>query len=215
MAHIERRGPARWRARYRGPDGRERSRTFDRRSDAERWLATNEIAKARGEWIDPTLGRCTFAEWAEQWQTTLVDLRPATRDRDLRILRVHLVPHFGAMPLAKITRGTVVGFVSGMLGGGDHAPATVRKIGQVLNKVLKAAVDASLIAKSPCDGVRLPAEGRREIAFLTPDQVNELASAVGPEWEVLVLTAAYTGLRWGELAGLRTDDSTSGGERSP
>jgi integrase len=164
-----------------------------------------EVSKARGEWVDPALGRCTFAEWVVPWTQTLVDLRPATRDRDLRIVRVHLVPHFGAMALSKIARTTVTGFIGGMLAGGDHAPATVRKIGQVLSKVMRGAVDAGLIAKSPCDGIRLPAEGRREMAFLTPQQVGELARAVGPDWEALILTAAYTGLRWGELAGLRSE----------
>ena len=50
MAHVEKRGPGRWRARYRGPDGRERSQTFDRKVDVERWLAQVEIDKARGHW---------------------------------------------------------------------------------------------------------------------------------------------------------------------
>lgn len=48
--------------RYRGPDGRERSQTFDRRVDAERWLAGVTVSTAKGEWIDPALGRVTFAE---------------------------------------------------------------------------------------------------------------------------------------------------------
>lgn len=205
MAHVEKRGPSRWRARYRGPDGRERSRTFPRRADAERWLAANEVSRAKGEWVDPVLGRCTFAEWVVPWTQTLVDLRPSTRDRDLRIVRVHLVPHFGVMALSKITRTTITEFIGGMLANGDHAPATVRKVGQVLSKVMRGAVDAGLIAKSPCDGIRLPAEGRREMSFLTPQQVSGLAEAVGPDWEALVLTAAYIGLRWGELAGLRTE----------
>lgn len=205
MAHIQKRGPSRWRARYRGPDGIERSKTFDRRADADRWLAATEVSKARGEWIDPRSGRCTFAEWAQQWQETLVDLRPATRDRDLRILRGHLLPHFGPMPLVKINVTTVSGFVSRLLADGQLAPATVRKIGQVLSKVMRDAVAAGLIAKSPCDGVRLPAEARREMAFLTPSQVTALAAAVGADWEDLVLTAAYTGLRWAELVGLRVD----------
>jgi len=50
MAHVEKRAPGRWRARYRGPDGRERSKTFDRRVDAERWLASVETEKAKGTW---------------------------------------------------------------------------------------------------------------------------------------------------------------------
>lgn len=42
------------------------------------------------------------------------------------------------------------------------------------------------------------------MAFLTPQQVSELARAVSPDWDALILTAAYTGLRGGELAGLRS-----------
>lgn len=203
MAHVQKRGASRWRARYRGPDGRERSRTFDRRSDAERWVSVMEVSKERGEWVDPALGRCTFATWAEEWAATVVDLRPSTRDRDLRAVRVHLVPCFGEVPLAKITNPMVKRFIADMLAAGDHAPSTVRKVGQVLAKVMRSAVDAGLIVRSPCDGVRLPAEGQREMRFLTAEQVTLLATAVGPEWETLVYTAAYAGLRWGELAGLR------------
>lgn len=205
MAHIQKRGAGRWRARYRGPDGVERSRTFERKADAERWLAATEVAKAEGSWVDPRAGRCAFADWAQQWQSGLVDLRPATRDRDLRILHVHLVPHFGSMALIKINATAVSRFIGGLLEDGRLAPATVRKIGQVLAKVMRDAVGAGLIARSPCDNIRLPAEGRREMAFLTPAQVMELARAVGSDWEDLVLAAAFTGLRWGELVGLRVD----------
>ena len=42
---------------YRGPDGKERSRLFDRRIDAERWLIGQEGRKLKGEWIDPQAGR--------------------------------------------------------------------------------------------------------------------------------------------------------------
>ena len=65
MAHVKKRGPGRWRARYRGPDGRERSQTFDRKVDAERWHAQVETDKARGRWVDPAAGRITFESWFE------------------------------------------------------------------------------------------------------------------------------------------------------
>ena len=60
MPHVEKRGPGRWRARYRGPDGRERSRTFERKADAERFLAEMQVAKNRGAWVDPRAGRIPF-----------------------------------------------------------------------------------------------------------------------------------------------------------
>lgn len=53
MAYIEKRGPKRWRARYRGPDRKEYSQTFTRRTDAEDWLSDIESAKRKGLWVDP------------------------------------------------------------------------------------------------------------------------------------------------------------------
>lgn len=163
MAHVEKRGPGRWRARYRAPDGNERSRTFSRRVDAERWLAEMEVAKGRGDWIDPRLGRTTFAEWTEEWQRTIVDLRDSTLSRDLGMVRNHLLPHFGRTPLAAITTTDVRSFVAKLQASGQHSPATVRKIGQVLNKIMASAVEGGLIGRSPCTGVRLPVEERRDM----------------------------------------------------
>ena len=54
---------AAWVARYRVPDGKERSRSFERRSDAERWITGQEASKLTGAWVDPTLGRMTFGDW--------------------------------------------------------------------------------------------------------------------------------------------------------
>jgi hypothetical protein len=57
VGSVRKRPDGRYRARYRGPDGRERARHFALKRDAERWVATNETAKAKGDWIDPDRGR--------------------------------------------------------------------------------------------------------------------------------------------------------------
>lgn len=203
MAHVEKRGQGRWRARYRGPDGRERSKTFDRRVDAERWLAGVEVSKARGEWVDPALGRITFGEWCDRWATTIVDLRESTLARDLGLVRNHLVPAFGPMPLAKVTNVDVSAWIATQLAAGRLSPASVRKAAQVLSRAMAGAVHAGLIARSPCDGLRLPAEGTREMRFLSPAGVLDLVETIDQHYRVLVLAAAYGGFRWGELAGMK------------
>jgi len=93
---------ATWIARYRAPGGQERSRTFERKIDAERFLNDQEHRKARGEWIDPTLGRVRFDEYAESWLSMTTHLRPGTRANIDGRLRNHLLPHFGDMPMAAI-----------------------------------------------------------------------------------------------------------------
>ena len=102
MAHVEKRGPQRYRARYRAPDGRERSKTFVRRIDAERWLTTQESSKLSGAWVDPSLGRTTLCEWSEKWEASTANLRPTTRELNLDILRNYLLPRFGGFRLAEI-----------------------------------------------------------------------------------------------------------------
>ena len=65
--------------RYYGPDGRQRSKTFERKTDAERFLAAQQVSQAQGEWIDPNLGKLTVAEWSQKWFPTTAALKPKTR----------------------------------------------------------------------------------------------------------------------------------------
>src|SRR5437667_12884342 len=102
MAHIERRGAGRWRARYRAPDGTERSKTFARKVDAERFVASVEVEKLRGLWADPRLGRVTFTDWSERWMKAVVNLRPKTVAAYQSLLRNVILPVFGPLPLSSI-----------------------------------------------------------------------------------------------------------------
>jgi hypothetical protein len=69
MGHIQKRAERKYRARWLDPDGRERSKTFTRRSDAERHLAAVEGAKLAGAYIDLTR-RTPVAQYARQWAAT-------------------------------------------------------------------------------------------------------------------------------------------------
>ena len=64
---IEKRPDGRWRARYRGPDRRERAKHFDRKTDARRWLDDVSAALNNGSWTDPSRARVTMADWGAQW----------------------------------------------------------------------------------------------------------------------------------------------------
>lgn len=71
---------------------------------------------------------------------------------------------------------------------------------------MSAAVEARLIAESPCRGINLPRVARREQRFLSAAEVERLANTIHPAFRALVYSAAYLGCRWGELAGLKREN---------
>jgi hypothetical protein len=84
MASIQRRqrdGRTGYRVRYRTPSGVERSRTFARRADAERFRASVETAKNAGTYIDPARARLTVGEWGEKWLAGQAHLKPSSYAR--------------------------------------------------------------------------------------------------------------------------------------
>jgi integrase len=191
-----------WRARYRTPDNKSRSKTFDRKVDAERFLTSVEHSKLSGAYVDPSAGRKTFGEWWAACEAATVALRPSTRARDESYGRQYLLPHFGATPLGRIDHLNVKTWIAKLSASG-LAPATVVKAAQLLSRTLRSAVDAGLIPANPADRVSLPKIEREEMRFLTPAQVAALADEIDPRYRAFVLLGAYAGLRVGELGALR------------
>lgn len=202
MAHVKKLPTGRWQARYRGPDGRERARNFDRKVDAERWLTQTEAAKLRGEWVDPRLASQTFGSWAEEWLTTTVGLKPKTRAGYESLLRIHVLPGLGARSLGSLRQVDVKAWVARLEAGG-LSPSRVRQAYRVVSAVMGAAVESGYVARTPCVGVKLPRLPQRDTAFLDAGQVDALAEAVPPAHRTLVYLLAYGGLRWGEAVALR------------
>ena len=202
---IDRRDNGRYRARYEGLDRRWRSRTFDRKFDAQRWL-NNELAKLdRGEWVDPRAGRTTFDRIAERWMASRTALRPGTRVRDRSYLDSLILPHLGQIAVGSIQPSDLEAWVSALVAAGK-APATVQKAWQITSSVLRLAVRDRLIALSPARDITLPKLERKEPTALTVDEVMRLADSIDNRYRALVLTGAFAGLRIGELAGLQVGD---------
>lgn len=214
MAHIEKRqhklksGDGRvrtsvtYRARYIGDDGRERSRSFDRKIDAERFLAEQAHRLNSGTWVDPSEGRRTLREVAERWQASQPH-RPSTKAQVASHLERHILPVFGDRPLAAIRKSDVQAWVKGR--AEVLEPATVETMFRHLSSVFRSAVEDRLIGVSPCAGVKLPRRARELVVPLSVAEVTRLADAIDPRYRGLVLLAAGTGLRQGEAFGLTLD----------
>jgi integrase len=117
------------------------------------------------------------------------------------VLHKHFHPALGPKPLSAITPLDVRRVVDAM--AENLAPSTVRTNYAVLKAVLNAAVEADLLVRSPCRGVRLPGGRKRERAALNPHDLERLAAGMRTEYRPIVYVAGVLGLRWSEIAGLR------------
>lgn len=194
----------RWRARYRGPDRKERTRDFDRKTDAERWLREQTAKVDRGEWTDPALGRITVGEYADEWLNGKVKIKPSTRRSYETLLRHQVLPMWQRTPLSGVRHEDVGAWVQRLHGSGLSA-SKVRQAHVVLSQVLDLAVRSRRIPANPARGVELPSlpsKAERPFRALDEGQVWALAEEAG--WGRLsVLVLAWCGLRFGELAGMR------------
>jgi integrase len=201
---VRRLPSGRWQVRYRTSDGRQHTapETFATKTEATRHLAQVETDLGRGQWSDPRLGRTTFPAWAARWETTTVNLRANTRAAYRNLLRRYLLPTFGPMPLADLDAMAVRAWLAKL--ERDRVGASTRaKAYRLLSRILGTAVESGYLARSPCSIRGAAAEPAPEMRFSTVAEVVALADAIPRRFRALVLVAAYTGLRWGELAGLR------------
>ena len=193
-----------WQARWRDPIGKQRNKNFERKVDAERHLTTMESRKLVGDYVDPQLGRIRFSEWCQQVEGTHIRGRPSTRERDKWLLRGLVRPTFDDIPIGSVRPVTIQQWLAELTDRG-YAPSTIRMAYQVLARIFNAAVESGLLTRTPCRGARLPKRERTEMRFLAPDEITQLADAIHPRYRALVLTAAYSGARIGELAALDLD----------
>ena len=203
MAHIQKRGPSRYKARYRSPDGREHAKTFDRKGDAERWLAAIEVEKSRGNWVDPALAKQTFRAFASDWMAAQAHLAPTTRQKVRGHIDNHLIPAFGSMRLASIQPQHVRKWVTEISNTG-RSPTTIGNVASTLGRIMNTAVRDGVLGRSPCAGVELPRAGAaQEMRVIAPAEIVALAETIHPRYRAVIYLAAYGGLRWGEVAALR------------
>lgn len=198
--------------RYRGPDGKERTKSFRRLTDAKAHKAAMETDKRRGLWLDPRKAETPFDRWITQWHEGRNKLRGPARRRDDSLIRHHIIGRdkhpwgFGSTPVGRISPLDVREWVNQLVAAG-YSPRTIAACYRVFGGAMRAAVAAKMIPESPAgrevrDVVDLPKIERKRERFLTHDELERLASEITHHYRPLVLAAAWTGCRWQELAGL-------------
>lgn len=192
----------RYRCRWRDPSGKERSKNFARKIDADNHETSIKDSKLRGAYVDPRAGRALVAEQAERWYATKAALRHTTRRDYRKLLDQQVLPRFANMALADVTTFAVRQWLAELVAAGLSAKRA-NKAHAILSQVLGSAVEEGRLARNVAVGVRKHKVQRIEMSFLTAAQVEELAAAIRGPYGTLMRFMAYSGLRPAEITALR------------
>jgi integrase len=207
--HIRKRlradGSAAWQVRIRD-GGPEQLKTFDRKRDAERFIADRRAARLRGDLIHPDVLGVTVAELAKDWEATWPGrLQPTSQLRYRQLLRLYVLPGLGSERAATLSHGAVARFLMGL--SPTLAPSTIRKVHATLSALFTEGIRSGVVRVNPCARQRLPRVERTEKVIIDQDEAEALASAaVLARDQVAIRLALYTGVRAGELWALRRRD---------
>lgn len=210
----------RWQARYKGPDGlvHTADMTFPTKTDATTYLATVQTDLVRRVWKAPGRSNATVASFGNAWIRENPRLKESTRIAYQNDFRLHIEPYLGDTRLDQLTVARVrewrseVGESIKAAGGGPEMKSTSRRqtgeatqarAYRILRAILSTAVDDGLIDSNPC---KIKGGGdylQPERPTLNTTEIEALAAAIDPQYTTFVYFAAYTGLRLGEIAGLR------------
>lgn len=206
MASVSKRtrdGRTTWVARWRDPDGRQRKRSFTKRSDADRFVTTVAADVMRGVYVDPR-DPTTVTEYARRWAAARPH-RPTTARRVASLIDTHIAgTRLGGRRLASVLPSEVQSWASDR--AQVLAPSTLRNLVSLLRSIYASAVLDRLVASSPVVRVALPRHERTRVVPLTVGQVRALADAMPERNRAMVLAQAGLGLRIGELLALRVRD---------
>ncbi|MBT2224444.1 tyrosine-type recombinase/integrase [Nonomuraea sp. NEAU-A123] len=198
----------RYRARYVGPDGTEKSQSFPDRQkrQAEEWLTGIAADMSRGHYIDPRAARVTFRQFAEQWLAERTG-DPNTRASMGSQLRIHAFPYIGARPLGSFQPGHIRAWVKQLEENGVRG-SYAKTIYSNVRAVLNAAVDDGHLARNPCSArsVKAPAVETKRVVPWPAERVFAVRTALLERFQAMVDLGGGCGLRQGEIFAVDVDE---------
>ncbi|GAA1979111.1 site-specific integrase [Microbacterium pumilum] len=194
----------RYLVRYKKPDGTHAAkRGFRTKREAEEYLASVSVSIGKSQYVDPMDARITIGELGTTWlQNQAAVLKPSSMHPLESAWRVHVAPKWERVEIGMVRHSDVRAWVTAMTA--THGASTVIRSYGILSAILDVALRDRRIADNPARGIKLPRKTPKRRVYLSHTQVDLLAGqSMYPE---LVYFLAYTGLRWGEVTGLRVRD---------
>lgn len=200
MASFRKLPSGKWQAAVRLPSGKRITETDKLKSVVQAWAVQQEAAINAGHRVNPRAGRMLLTEWRAKWWDARV-VEDETRRNDEGCWLNHLLPHWKEWRIGDIGRIDVQSWVRKMQrdGVGHHM---IRMAYNQLSSILGAAALEGIIPASPCQGIDLPATPPKPPAWFTRGQVDAIVAELPPGHAAMTELMVYTGLRWGEAAGL-------------
>lgn len=206
---IKQRSPGVWSLIYDvpPPEGvtrkQQRETFYGNKKAAEKRL--NELVGSvqKGTYIPPSV--LTTGDYCRKWLEGSVKntVAPTTLERYERIVRLHITPGIGSIPLSALHPQQVQDWYNGL----DYKPNTVKCIHTVLHRALSQAVRLKAITSNPSDGIELPRCNPSKKTVLCEDDILAIIEAArGGQYYLSIVLLAYTGMRAGEVCGLRWED---------
>ena len=201
MAIDKHRG--KWRARWRDENGKQRAKSFDTKKAASDYVSGIGVDIRRGvrTSFDTSL---RIDELAGMWLGASVHLAPGTIATYRRDLNRYVIPNLGNIKATELRAATIQRWLGEELT--RLAPSSVHRHYRTLRTMMGWAVKQGLVPVNVCDQVNPPRIPQREMETFTVDQIEGIAAAVNPRYRCFILVAAYGGLRWSEVVGLRRMD---------
>ncbi|MGV9870134.1 tyrosine-type recombinase/integrase [Rhodococcus koreensis] len=193
----------RWRVRYVDDRGRELTKRFDRKVDAQQWLDIVVSSQVTGNYVDPVRGKITFASFYREWSSRQVWVPGTLQAMNLAADGVT----FGDVTMADLRPSHLETWVKAMQVK-PLAPGTIRTRFNNVRSVLRAARRDKVLAHDPSENITLPRRRRAEAAMVipTPEEVGALLRAADEDFDAFVGLCAFVGLRLGEAAALQVGD---------
>jgi integrase len=178
-----------------------------RGSKREAQLVLVELLSQRDRGVNLRTDRLTVGQYLTDWLRGLtVRVRPTTATRYRGLMTLHVIPQLGGVKLTRLSVNQVNALLADRLAAGS-APRTVSHIRAVLRKALNDAVRADLLWRNVAALASAPlVPGRRLDPMSQDEAVAILAVTASTRIGALVATALFTGLRQGEILGLRWVD---------
>ena len=202
---LERSGPrgTRYTGIYRDPDeGKRSAGTYTSRREALRAANREEQKVFSGMWHDGSLGQVTFRDYVEDEWLPHKHLEVTTRAAYLSYLNKQFYPAFGSRHLNKVSPSVVQDWVTKAHADG-LSPRSIKKYHVFLSSIFRRAVRDRVLVYNPCDHTELPKVIARKSRTLTPQEFERLVGAIPSQHRLMVETFIETGMRWGEVIGLR------------